>query len=113
MTAKHIIQAVALALAFAGTAASAHGEKAAARQAFDPAAIEKTAFDRAGNPAYIARTIKVGMSDAIRLTPSNVTLKPCLPGGIVWQFNQPGEYSLACMLPGHLEAGMTGKVVIQ
>ncbi len=164
MTAKHIFQAAALALAFAGTAASAHGDKTAAHRAFDPATAEETAFGRAGNPANVGRTIKVSMSDAMRFTPSNVTVKtgqtvkfvisnggralhemvigtaqelqahaelmrkfpemehdaahmahvkPGKSGEIVWQFTQPGEYSFACLLPGHMEAGMTGKVVVR
>jgi uncharacterized cupredoxin-like copper-binding protein len=29
---------------------------------------------------------------------------------VVWQFTQPGEYYFACLVPGHFEAGMVGKV---
>jgi uncharacterized cupredoxin-like copper-binding protein len=32
---------------------------------------------------------------------------------IVWTFNRPGEFSYACLVPGHLEAGMVGKVVVK
>lgn len=164
MTPKHILQAAALTLALACTAAMAHGDKPAAHKAFDPAMVEKTAFGQAGNPAKVARTIKVSMSDAMRFTPSNVTVKagqtvkfvisnggkalhemvigttqelkahaelmrkfpemehdaahmahvkPGESGEIVWQFTQPGEYSFACLIPGHFEAGMVGKVVVQ
>jgi len=38
------------------------------------------------------------------------------PGGkgeIVWQFDKPGEYQFACLIPGHFEAGMVGKVVVR
>ena len=164
MTTKHIFQAAALALAFACTAASAHGDKTAAHRAFDPATAEETAFGRAGNPANVGRTIKVSMSDAMRFTPAVIKVKtgqtvkfaisnggkalhemvigtteelkahaelmrkfpemehsaahmahvkPSQSGEIVWQFTKPGEYSFACLIPGHFEAGMVGKVVVQ
>jgi uncharacterized cupredoxin-like copper-binding protein len=32
---------------------------------------------------------------------------------IVWQFTRRGEYPFACLIPGHYEAGMVGKVVVQ
>ena len=31
---------------------------------------------------------------------------------IVWQFTKLGEYHYACLIPGHLEAGMIGKVEV-
>ncbi len=31
---------------------------------------------------------------------------------IVWQFTQPGEFHYGCLIPGHLEAGMIGKIVV-
>ena len=40
-------------------------------------------------------------------------VKPSQSGEIVWQFTKPGEYSFACLIPGHFEAGMVGKVVVQ
>jgi uncharacterized cupredoxin-like copper-binding protein len=39
-------------------------------------------------------------------------VKPGDSGEIVWTFNRPGEFSYACLVPGHLEAGMIGKVVV-
>lgn len=38
-------------------------------------------------------------------------VKPGAKGGIVWQFTKAGEYQFACLIPGHFEAGMIGKVV--
>ena len=32
---------------------------------------------------------------------------------IVWQFTKAGEFYYACLIPGHLEAGMIGKVVVK
>jgi uncharacterized cupredoxin-like copper-binding protein len=31
---------------------------------------------------------------------------------IVWNFNRPGEFNYACLIAGHFEAGMLGKVVV-
>jgi uncharacterized cupredoxin-like copper-binding protein len=42
-----------------------------------------------------------------------VHVKPGVRGEIVWQFTQPGEFQFACLVPGHFEAGMVGKVVVQ
>ena len=32
---------------------------------------------------------------------------------IVWQFTKPGEFYYGCLIPGHFEAGMIGKVVVK
>lgn len=32
---------------------------------------------------------------------------------IVWTFNRPGEFEFACLLPGHYEAGMVGRVIVK
>ena len=32
---------------------------------------------------------------------------------IVWQFTKPGEFYFGCLIPGHFEAGMVGKVVVR
>lgn len=40
-------------------------------------------------------------------------VKPGASGDIVWQFTQPGEFSFACLQPGHFEAGMVGRVVVR
>jgi uncharacterized cupredoxin-like copper-binding protein len=31
-------------------------------------------------------------------------------GEIVWTFNRAGEFDFACLIPGHYQAGMVGKV---
>ena len=31
---------------------------------------------------------------------------------IVWQFTKPGEFHYGCLVPGHFEAGMVGKVTV-
>jgi uncharacterized cupredoxin-like copper-binding protein len=40
-------------------------------------------------------------------------VKPGRNGEIVWQFTQAGEYQFACLIPGHFEAGMVGKVTVK
>jgi uncharacterized cupredoxin-like copper-binding protein len=33
-------------------------------------------------------------------------------GEIVWHFNRPGSFELACLIPGHYEAGMRGTITV-
>lgn len=40
-------------------------------------------------------------------------VRPGKTGEIVWQFTQPGEFQFACLLPGHFEAGMVGRVIVK
>jgi uncharacterized cupredoxin-like copper-binding protein len=32
---------------------------------------------------------------------------------IVWQFTKAGEFYYGCLIPGHFEAGMVGKVIVR
>jgi uncharacterized cupredoxin-like copper-binding protein len=32
---------------------------------------------------------------------------------VVWQFTKPGEFNFGCLVAGHFEAGMTGKIVVR
>lgn len=34
-------------------------------------------------------------------------------GEILWHFNQAGEFGFACLIPGHYEAGMQGRIVVR
>ena len=45
--------------------------------------------------------------------PNTITLAAGQRGGIVWQFDKPGEVDFACLIPGHREAGMAGKVKVE
>ncbi|MNR71299.1 plastocyanin [compost metagenome] len=45
--------------------------------------------------------------------PNMAHVKPGATGQLVWQFTEPGEFQFACLVPGHYEAGMTGKVVVE
>lgn len=33
-------------------------------------------------------------------------------GEVVWTFNRPGEFDFACLIPGHYQAGMVGKIKV-
>jgi uncharacterized cupredoxin-like copper-binding protein len=45
--------------------------------------------------------------------PNTITLAAGQRGGIVWQFDKAGEVDFACLIPGHMEAGMVGKVKVE
>jgi uncharacterized cupredoxin-like copper-binding protein len=146
--------------------AIAHGDEdhAAKPRKFDAGKVEDTTFGREGDPAKATRTIRVEMSDAMRFTPADITVKrgetvklvatnkgqvlhemvlgtsdelkkhaemmkkhpgmehdephmahvkPGKSGEIVWQFTKAGEFQFACLIPGHFEAGMVGKVSVK
>lgn len=38
---------------------------------------------------------------------------PGKTGEIVWQFTRTGEFNYGCLIPGHFEAGMIGKVTVK
>jgi uncharacterized cupredoxin-like copper-binding protein len=40
-------------------------------------------------------------------------VKPGNTEEIVWQFTQAGAFYYACLIPGHFEAGMIGKIVVR
>ena len=45
--------------------------------------------------------------------PHMAHVKPGASGEIVWQFTKAGEFQFACLIPGHFEAGMVGKVTVK
>ena len=38
---------------------------------------------------------------------------PGKKGELVWQFTKAGEFHYACLVPGHMEAGMIAKITVQ
>jgi uncharacterized cupredoxin-like copper-binding protein len=34
-------------------------------------------------------------------------------GQLLWKFTKTGEFEYACLIPGHYEAGMHGKIVVK
>jgi uncharacterized cupredoxin-like copper-binding protein len=158
--------AAALVLAIASSGACAHSTQAhpAKPKSFDAGKVEDTAFGREGDPRKVTRTIRVGMSDAMRFSPAHITVKrgetvrfvaanrgkvlhemvigtpeelkkhaeemkkfpemeheeaymahvqPGRRGDIVWQFTRAGEFQFACLVAGHFEAGMVGKLTVK
>lgn len=45
--------------------------------------------------------------------PHMTHVKPGQSGEIVWQFTKAGVFQFACLIPGHFEAGMVGKVTVK
>lgn len=45
--------------------------------------------------------------------PNMISLAPGESGDLVWQFDDAGAFDFACLVPGHLEAGMTGKIAVE
>ncbi len=38
---------------------------------------------------------------------------PGQKGTIVWTFNRAGKFEFACLIPGHFEAGMVGRITVK
>jgi len=45
--------------------------------------------------------------------PNQAMVKPGQTREIVWQFTHGGTVDFACTIPGHIEAGMTGKIKVK
>ena len=43
-------------------------------------------------------------------TPNSITLDPGENGSIVWTFTKSGRFEFACLIPGHYDAGMKGRL---
>ena len=157
-----LLAAVMLVAAVAGNA-YAH-DNVHGKSSVDYAKAEETPFGRAADPKKAKRTIRVEMSDAMRFTPAEITVKrgeivrfvpmnkgqvmhemvlgtmkdlkqhaelmrkhpgmehdephiahvaPGKSGVMGWQFTKPGEFFFGCLIPGHFEAGMIGKITVQ
>ena len=45
--------------------------------------------------------------------PHMVDVEPGKTADLVWRFNRAGEFRYGCLVPGHFEAGMVGKVIVR
>jgi uncharacterized cupredoxin-like copper-binding protein len=45
--------------------------------------------------------------------PNAKRLPPKKTGDIVWKFTKAGEFDFSCLIPGHREAGMSGKIIVK
>ena len=43
----------------------------------------------------------------------SLTLGPYATGDLVWKFTKKGQFVFACLIPGHLERGMKGIVIVK
>ncbi|MEO8103590.1 MAG: cupredoxin family protein [Betaproteobacteria bacterium] len=39
-------------------------------------------------------------------------IPPGKTGAIIWTFNRPGDFDFACLIAGHYQAGMVGKITV-
>lgn len=44
--------------------------------------------------------------------PNMIRLDPGASGDIVWKFDENGTVDFACLIPGHMEAGMVGQFTV-
>jgi uncharacterized cupredoxin-like copper-binding protein len=44
---------------------------------------------------------------------SSITLAPGKTGEIIWRFSRAGTFMFGCLMPGHVEAGMIGRVTVR
>jgi len=150
-------------IAVLSTSALAHGSHVHDAPEQADAKATPTAFGQAADPGKASRTITVEMTDQMRFTPSQVTVKrgdivrfvpvnsgkimhemvlgtstdlqqhsammkkhpgmkhdapnmahvaPGANGEIGWQFSNAGEFFYGCLVPGHFDAGMVGRIVV-
>jgi uncharacterized cupredoxin-like copper-binding protein len=45
--------------------------------------------------------------------PNIAHVQPGATGELLWKFTKAGAFDFACLVPGHYEAGMVGKVVVK
>ena len=45
--------------------------------------------------------------------PNAKNLEPKAKSEILWRFSKRGTFEYACLIPGHREAGMTGKITVK
>jgi len=143
-------------------AAQAHGDKPHAAKT-GPVKKEQKDWGIAGDRQAARRTIEISMSDAMRFTPAQITVRqgetirfvhrnagkvmhefllgsrkeldehaalmkkfptmehdepymahvaPGQTAEMIWTFNRAGTFDFACLIPGHYDAGMVGKVMV-
>ncbi len=44
--------------------------------------------------------------------PNAISVEPGKTGELVWRFTKAGKFDFACLVPGHFEAGMQGKIAV-
>ena len=64
---------------------------------------------RVKNSGKVMHEMVLGTMAELR-EPYMVHVAPGKTETMVWQFTKPGEFYYGCLVPGHFEAGMVGKV---
>lgn len=100
------------------------------RMRFDPAEVRVNADETvrlvAANHGAVLHEMVLGTMDELKEhaalmkkfpnmehdEPNMARVKPGGKEEIVWQFTKPGEFYFACLVPGHFEAGMVGKIIV-
>ena len=100
------------------------------RMRFDPAEVRVNVGETvrlvAANQGVVLHEMVLGTMDELKEhaalmkkfpnmehdEPNMAHVKPGSKEEIVWQFTKPGEFYFACLVPGHFEAGMIGKVIV-
>ncbi len=68
-----------------------------------------------GTPDEIEEHAKMmkAMPDMKHDDPNSKQVAPKATGEILWHFTNAGEFDFACLIPGHREAGMSGKIIVK
>jgi uncharacterized cupredoxin-like copper-binding protein len=165
-TFKAVLRPALLALALGVTAPTVFAHGAATHdkpKAAAPLSTEQHTFGKQGDPTKATRTIVIDMTDLMRFSPPEITVKqgetikfvvankgklmhemvigtmeelkehgelmkqhpgmeheepymahvsPGKKEELVWQFTKAGEFHYACLVPGHFEAGMIGRIKV-
>ncbi|MDH3694867.1 MAG: cupredoxin family protein, partial [Gammaproteobacteria bacterium] len=45
--------------------------------------------------------------------PYMIHVNPGDTGVLTWKFSEAGEFSFGCLIPGHYDAGMKGKIIVE
>lgn len=45
--------------------------------------------------------------------PNSITVEPGASKAILWKFTKSGSFDFACLVPGHMEGGMKGKINVK
>ena len=68
-------RSMVVAACLAAGSAYAHGDAKHAKKAAAPMEMKETDFGRTGDPKKISRTVAIDMSDKMRFTPAELTVK--------------------------------------
>lgn len=154
---------LAIGFVFLAATAQAHADAAHGAKATGGSQPHAAALGRPGQAREVTRTVDVTLSDAMRFSPSVITVKrgetirfrvtnhgslkhefvlgrlaelrehaalmarfpgmehddpnavtvePGKTAELVWHFTRAGRFHFACLVPGHFEAGMRGRIIV-